>query len=198
MEAVKNLTKYSLLKEINAIESMSKSHKEKINKMIGDDHTLFQSLLEIAFEYNNENSEKACTILEDSCEKNPDLIAFHLNYFTDSLLSITNESAVRSIAKVCHIISENYNSKFDSPIKLIITENQLSNIIEASFDWLLKDQKVSTKADAMETLYFIGLKSPWIHYELKMILEKNLEGESPAYISRAKKILDLIGKNKAA
>ena len=177
---------------------MSKSQKEKVAKMIGDDHDLFQSLLEIAFEYSNENADKACSVVEYCCEKSPDIIAFHLTYFTGYLSKITNESSVMAMSKVCNMIAENYNTKFDSPIKLILTDNQISDIIETSFDWLLKDQKVSAKADAMETLYFFGNKWPWVHYELKMILEKNLDEESPAYSTRARKILDLIVKNNAA
>lgn len=198
MEAIKTMSKYSLIKELNAVKVLTKSSRDKISRMIVKDQSVFQSLLEIAFDYNNELSSKACSVLESVCEERPDWIAFNLNYFTENLPNVQGDSNVRSISKICNMIAQNYNSKFDSPIKLIITEDQVSQLIETCFEWLLSDYKVATKANAMETLYHIGKQIGWIHYELKMIIEKNIPVESPGYTSRAKKVLEAISKDTAA
>lgn len=198
MKTEKSITKYSLIKELNAIRDASRSPRNKVAKMVLTDQKLFQSLIEVAFDYDNEVSTKAIWILELVCEQRPDWIAFNLPYFTENLHKIHEDSAVRSAAKICNLIAQDYNSKFDSPIKLIITEAQISQIIETCFDWLLRDYKVATKAHAMESLYYLGIKTGWIHYELKMIIEKNLPVESPGYISRAKKVLDSMSSNNAA
>ena len=198
METVKSMTKFSLVKELNAVPNLSKSVRDKIIKNVINDQSIFQSLIEIAFDYNNEISIKACSILETTCEKRIDWLAFNLNYFIENLYKVKDESAIRSLAKICNLMMQDYDSKFDSPIKLIITNDQVSQLIETNFDWLLSNHKVSIKADAMEALYYLGNKISWIHYELKMILEKNLDDESPGYVSRAKKILEAISKNQAA
>ena len=199
MESVKNMTKYSLIKELNAIKTISKSHRDKISKIVLKDEALFKSLIEITFDYKNETSVKASLILEIVCEERLDWIAYNLPYFTENIAQLKNESAIRPASKICNLIAQEVNSKFDSPIKILVTNKQLEQIIETSFNWLNKqDTKVASKAHAMETLYFLGIKYPWIHYELKMIIEKNIPTESPGYTSRGTKILELLAKNDRA
>jgi hypothetical protein len=199
MESVKNMTKYSLIKELNAVKSMSKSHRDKISGIVLKDETLFKSLIEITFDYKNETSVKAALILEIVCEHRLDWIAYSLPYFTQHISKLENESAIRPASKICNLIAQDINSKFDSPIKIIATQKQLEQIIETCFDWLNnKETKVASKAHAMETLYYLGLQNKWIHYELNMILEKNIPKESPAYQTRGTKILELMAKNKIA
>jgi queuine/archaeosine tRNA-ribosyltransferase len=97
------------------------------------------------------------------------------------------------------LIAQDINSKFDSPIKIIATQQQIEQIIETCINWLNNENtKVASKAHAMEALYFLGIQNKWIHYELKMILEKNIPNESPAYGTRGTKILELMAKNDLA
>ncbi len=199
MESIKNMTKYSLIKELNAVKSMSKSHRDKISDIVLKDETLFTSLIEITFDYKNETSVKAALILEIVCEHRLDWIAYSLPYFTKHISKLENESAIRPASKICNLIAQDVNSKFDSPIKIIATQEQLEQIIETCFHWLNNEEtKVASKAHAMEALYFLGLQNKWIHYELKMILEKNIPKESPAYETRGTKILELMAKNNIA
>jgi len=198
METKQNTNKFSLLKELNAINNAGRESRLKVAKMVLKDQELFDSLLETAFEHDNELSVKAIWVLELVCEKNLEWIAFNLPYFIKNISKPTEESAVRSISKICNLIAQDYNSKFDSPIKLIMTKNHVSQMIETCFDWLVSDYKVATKAHAMETLYFLGIKTGWVHYELKMIIEKNLPIESPGYIARAKKVLEFMSNDNAA
>lgn len=198
MKTVKDMTKYSLLKELNAIQDAGRENRVKVTKMVLKDPALFQPLIEVAFEQGNNLSVKAIWILELVCEKRIDWLAFNLSYFIENLPTVNEESAVRSIAKICNLIAQDYNSKFESPIQLTMTQNHLSQMIETCFEWLLSDYKVATKAHAMETLYYLGIKTGWIHYELKMIIEKNLPTESPGYVARAKKVLESMSKNSAA
>ena len=198
METKTNTNKFSLLKELNAIQNASRESRIKVAKLVLKDESLFDSLLEVAFEHEGELSVKAIWVLELVCEKNLDWISFNLPYFIKNISKPTEESAVRSISKICNLIAQDYNSKYDSPIKLIMTEEHISQMIETSFDWLLSDYKVATKAHAMESLYYLGNKTGWVHYELKMIIEKNLPIESPGYIARAKKVLESMSNNNAA
>lgn len=199
MESIKNMTKYSLIKELNAVKSMSKSYRDKISKIVLKDESLFKSLIEITFDYKNEVSVKAALVLEIVCEHRLDWIAYSLPYFTENISLLKNESAIRPASKICNLIAQDINSKFDSPIKIIATQKQLEQIIETCFDWLNNEEtKVASKAHAMEALYYLGLKNAWIHYELKMILERNISKESSAYETRGTKILTLMAKNNIA
>ena len=199
MESINNMTKYSLIKELNAAKSMSKSHRDKISRIVLQDENLFRSLIEITFDYKNDTSVKAALILEIVCEHRLDWIAYSLPYFTQHISLLENESAIRPAAKICNLVAQDINSKFDSPIKIIATKEQLEQIIETCITWLNNEQtKVASKAHAMEALYYLGLQNKWIHYELKMILEKNIPKESPAYESRGKKMLELMAKNDIA
>ncbi len=198
MGAITKMTKYSLIKELNAIKTMSKSHRDKICRAVLKDESLFKSLIEIAFDYNDETSVKAALILENACEQRLDWIAYNLSHFTENIAYLKNESAIRPAAKICSLIAQEVNSKFDSPIKVIVTQEQIEQIIETCFDWLVKDTKVASKAHAMEALYFLGKQQHWIHYELEMIIKRDLEIESAAYSSRGLKILERMAKNNAA
>ena len=79
-----------------------------------------------------------------------------------------------------------------------MTHEQLSEIIETCFDWLMKDHKASIKTQSMDALYHIGKKISWIHYEIRLILEKNTADQSANYISKANKVLELISKTSMA
>ena len=198
MNAVKNMNKYSLIKELNIIPNTNRESLKKISKIILTDQSLFESLVEISFDYDNDISLKAIATLELVVEQRLDWIAYNLSYFTKNISRINDENAIKSVSKICNLIAQEYTSKFDSPIKLILTHEQLSEIIETSFDWLLKDYKSSIKTNAMDTLFHVGKKIGWIHYEMKLIIDKNISNESANYASKAKKVLEMIEKTSMA
>ena len=103
MKTVKDTSKYSLLKELNAIQDAGRENRVKITKKVLKDQELFQSLIEIAFEQGNGLSVKAIWILELVCEKRLDWLAFNLTYFIENIDNVKEESAVRSIAKICNL-----------------------------------------------------------------------------------------------
>ncbi|PID69350.1 MAG: hypothetical protein CR989_02080 [Flavobacteriales bacterium] len=195
MSAVKNMNKYALIKEIHSVPNQQREGLKKISKAISKDQSLFEPLVEIAFDYDNDISIKAIITLEIIVEQHTDWIAYKLAYFTQNISKLKSESAIKSAAKICNLIAKEYTSKYDSPIKLLATHEQISEIIETCFDWLLsKDLKHGIKANAMEALFHLGKKINWVHYELKLILEKSIENSFNAFTNRAKKILALIEK----
>jgi len=198
MDAIKNMNKYSLIKELNSIPSINRESVKQLSKIILNDQNLFKSLVEVAFDYDNEISLKAIITLEIVVEQRLDWIAYNLSYFTNNISALKNENAIRSASKICNLIAQDYTSKFDSAVKLIMTHEQLSEIIETCFDWLLKDYKASIKTQSMEALFHIGKKVSWVHYEVKLILEKNSTNQSSNYISKANKVLEMISKTSMA
>jgi hypothetical protein len=73
-----------------------------------------------------------------------------------------------------------------------LTENQLQQITECCFDWLISDVKVASKCYAIRTLQLLGNHFDWIHPELKIILEKDYTYHSAAYKAVGREILKKI------
>ncbi len=67
-----------------------------------------KDLLEIAFNVKDKNHHKACWILELICEEKMDLFFPFLEIFCETLPLYKNDSAIRSISKICLFLS---NSK---------------------------------------------------------------------------------------
>ena len=153
----------------------------------------FPKLLEHCFDTSYTYFYKAAWVLEFVLEKKPEFLFPYMDFFTGNLSGIRHESAIRPLAKICKQMAEIHVSNTLNNARNILKYNNISNIVEASFDWLISDTKVASKVYSMDTLYQLGrLKNPklkWIHPALNDILEKNISNESAAYKAHAKKIL---------
>lgn len=138
-------------------------------------------LLEIAFDTKDKNHHKACWILELICEEKMDLFLPYLDEFCKTLPYYKNDSAIRSISKICLFLS---NSK-----KYSLTENQEEKIIETCLDWLIDSNKAANAAYTMRTLYNLGKKHTWVNEELKVLLQRDCSYQTPGYKSAVKDIL---------
>jgi hypothetical protein len=144
---------------------------------------LFPDLLELALNLDDKNHHKACWILELVLEKQLHFVTDHLPVFCLSLSKFTNESALRSISKICLFLSRH----------LTLSNLQEDQIIESCFDWLInEDRKVAAKAYAIRTLFELGKKNDWIHPELQRILSDDYHKHSVAYKAVAREILKKI------
>jgi hypothetical protein len=73
--------------------------------------------------------------------------------------------------------------------KIILTETQEEKIIEACLDWLIQTDKAANAAYSMRTLYHLGKKYAWINEELKLILYREFENQTPGYRFAVKDLL---------
>lgn len=162
--------------------------RDEISREIISKPELFQDLLNIAFDTNDLNHYKACWILELVLENNIDWVLPYLGKFCQSLQTYSHDGAIRSISKICMFTAKRHLKK-SNPQQQFLSENQLQQISEACFDWLISDKKVASKAYAMRTLFEIGKIQDWIHPELKEILSKDFPHHSPAYKAASKDIL---------
>lgn len=111
-------------------------------------------------------------------------------FFCSNLKILKDESSMRPIAKVTQLLIKSHYKKNENCIKL--SEENLQDCIEASFDWLINDTKVATKAYSIRTLYILGNYYDWIHPELKVIIDKDFGDHSAAYKAVAKEVLKKI------
>ncbi len=140
-----------------------------------------KDLLEISFNTKDKNHHKACWILELIFEERLELIIPFQEAFCLALTRYTSPSAIRSLSKICLFLSK---SK-----KITLTETQQEKIIEACLDWLIQTDKAANAAYSMRALYHFGKKHPWINEELKLILSREFENQTPGYRFAVKDLL---------
>jgi len=179
----------NLVEELNNLSALRKN-RLRVADLVLDDENFFLPLLKIALAYDNKISIKAAWILEFVCIQKLECIFPYLDVFSKNLKFIHFDSAIRPFSKICMLLATKFNSD-----KELFNKNKenIRQIVEVEFDWLISDQKVAVKAYTMEALYFYDKNIDWIHPELKAILLKDHSKESAAYIARAKKILKWIG-----
>lgn len=152
--------------------------------------TYFKELIVICCTTTNPNSYKACWVLEFVAYEKLEWFTEYLDYFCQNIKFITNESSIRPIAKVIQTLLKSHYNKSETGI--VFSETQLQNCIEISFDWLITDTKVATKAYSIRTLYLLGYHYNWIHPDLKQIITKEYHNHSAAYKAVAREILKKI------
>jgi len=165
-----------------------KDSRQKYADEVLDNPELLAELIPLCFETSDKCHPKACWVFELICIEKIDSIKEFLDFFCSNIEKLTNESAIRSISKVCFLLTVSHFKKKE----IQLTENHLEQIAETCFDWLIKDTKVASKAHVMRTLYLLGHHFDWIHPELKTIITKDFPNHTPAYKAVAKEVLKKI------
>ena len=74
---------------------------------------------------------------------------------------------------------------------LFFTKDEINGLIDGSFDWLIDTETpVAVQCNCIDVLFNLSNQEDWIMPELQRILEQNLLSNSPAILSRTKKILN--------
>lgn len=164
--------------------------RDELSGEVFNDSSLFDELMEMALDLKDKNHYKACWTLELVLEKEIDWLGEYLSRFCETLPLYKHEGAVRSVSKVCLFSVKNHLKRRDG----FLSPEQLQQITETCFDWLIADTKVASKAYAMRALYLIGKNEDWVYPELKVILQQGFPEHSPAYKAAAKEILQKIAR----
>ena len=167
-----------------------RENRLKAAQEILENKDLFDELVAICFSPSDKNNHKACWILEFVAYEELLWLQPHLDFFCSNIKILKDESAIRPIAKVVQLLVKSHYQKAENSI--LLSEENLQELIEISFDWLITDVKVATKAYSIRTLYLLENHYDWIHPELKIILEKDFGDHSAAYKAVAKEVLKKI------
>lgn len=182
------MTKEEFYSELSKVD-ISRNSRLSFALIIKNDMSLFPYLIEILFNVNDKISCHAAWVLEFVCADYLYAIIPHIDTFTKNIHRVHFDSAVRPVSKVCQFIAKAYVSKENHTFKRLLTPKHKERIVETSFDWMINNHKVATKVFAMETLFLFGYENPWIHTDLKQIIEKDFSTQSTAFKSRARHIL---------
>jgi len=149
-----------------------------------------QDLITFGCTINDNQHHKAMWILEIVVEKNTVAFVPYLQQFCNTLQLWKDVGAQRSAAKIA-MIAVIANSQTS-----ILNEQQLQQLTEQCFDWLIGDSKVAVKVYAIYALGEAGLSNKWIYAELEQILLKDYGDQSPGYKAAARKVLKRIHSKK--
>ena len=161
--------------------------RDKISGFVLEHTEHFKLLLDLGLDVSDKNHHKAWWTLELVLESDIGLIRRYLDEFTDSLNRFTDESALRSISKICLFMAMKQFRRGEKDD--FATDEQLQKIASAAFDWLIDDRKVATKAYAMRTLFLLGKRYDWIYPDLKEVLSKDFPYHSAGYKAAARQLL---------
>ncbi|MBT8320876.1 MAG: adenylosuccinate lyase [Eudoraea sp.] len=150
---------------------------------------LLPDLLHITFRDEDPLSCKASWILDMVLREKQDLLLPHLDYFCQHLGKVNLDGVVRPLAKICEMLVLACLHQKKPGVFGKISDENLEAIATACFDWLISEQKVAPQAYSMTSLYYLGFQFPWIHGELRQVLEQNYSYGSAGYRARARKLL---------
>ncbi|MGB3006463.1 MAG: hypothetical protein WBC06_08150 [Chitinophagaceae bacterium] len=164
------------IKEVILLEH-SKANKDVIVNWIGADQKRFGKLFDLFLNGDTIISQRASWPLSYAVQSNPFLINPYLGKLLKNLSKPNLHDAVkRNTLRLLHEIS--------------IPKRFCGLIMNTCFDYIVSPmEKPAIKAFSLTILYNFSRQYPEIKNELKTIIESNWDNESPAYKSRARKIL---------
>ncbi|GEQ85988.1 hypothetical protein ULMS_14960 [Patiriisocius marinistellae] len=158
----------------------------------------FPELLKFCFQVDEEISFRAAWILEFVCLENVTLLYPHFEKFFEKLPYIYREQALRPFSKICWLLTERFYKKKEASLLLHFRGEYREQLVECCFDWLISEKKVATQAFAIKSLFLLGKEYDWIHPELKVIIEQNINTNSAGYKSIGSKALIAIKKHRSS
>lgn len=159
------------------LEEHSKAQCKKIVDYIGRDKTRFSELMKAFFEGEYRITQRAAWPMSYAVRENPELI---IPYF-QKLLNMLQKPSVHNavIRNITRLLQD-----------VQIPKRYHGNIMTTCFEYISSENiPAAIKAFSLTILDNLSKDYPEIRPELKLIIEERWDHETPAFKSRAKKIL---------
>lgn len=168
----------------------SKASRAHAVTLVVDNLQVLPELIERAFS-KDKNHFKYCWWLEFLNRQHIEVLCPHMDVVLEKAQHLTNQSAIRPIAKIIETFVLNYYSKKPNDIvQTMMTSAVKEKMVTRGFEWLIDDQlKVAPRAYSMTSLFHLGKDVDWVHEELRLVIEQNYASESAAYKARGRMIL---------
>jgi len=182
--------------DIEKVNHSMASRAEAVDLVIHNLEVL-PELIERAFS-RDKNHFKYCWWLEFLNRQHIEILCPHMDVILNKANGLTNQSAIRPIAKTIETFVLNCYSKTPNEIvQKMMSPKIKEKMISCAFEWLIDDQlKVAARAYSMTSLYHLGKDVSWVHPELRLVIEQSYATESVAYQARARMILKKLSKKK--
>jgi len=173
----------------------SKASRAHAVALVIDNLEVLPELIEKAFMLEK-NHFKYCWWLEFLNRQHIEVLCPYMVTIFDRAQYLTNQSAIRPIAKIIETFVLNYYSKEPNDlVRTMMSSAIKEQMVTRGFEWLIDEQlKVAPRAYAMSSLYHLGKDVNWVHAELILVLEQNYRHQSAAYKARARMILKKLKK----
>ena len=175
--------------DIENVNHSKASRAEAVDLVIHNLEVL-PELIEKAFS-EDKNHFKYCWWLEFLNRQYIEVLCPYMDIILEQAQHLTNQSAIRPIARIIETYCLNYYSKTPhESVQDMMTNSIKELMVNRSFEWLIDHQlKVAPRAYSMISLYHLGKDVSWVHSELKLIIEQNYASESAAYKARGRMVL---------
>ena len=172
---------YQYIKKLLEAEH-SKVQTVRVVEYIGSDSERFEALMQLFFADDWCLNQRASWPMPLIVERYPELISPYIERLIQNLENPSHNAVVRNTIKLLQDI--------DIPEK---SQGQVVNLCMS----LLADPKepVANRVFSMTVIYSISKKWPDLQNELRILIESQMDSESPGFKSRGGKILKLISKN---
>ncbi len=173
----------NLYKEI--LHEHSKVQTNKIVVWVGSSQQRFNELVKLFLGDEYRVTQRAGWPLSNLAIEHPHLVKKHLPRFVKLLTNNKNHNAVkRNIVRLLQVVE--------------IPEQLHGHVMDICFRFVADvEEAVAVKAFSLTILENLSQQYPEILNELKVIIEERWNYETPAFHSRAKKILAKIDKEKS-
>ncbi|MGB0897313.1 MAG: adenylosuccinate lyase [Flavobacteriaceae bacterium] len=169
----------------------SKASRSDAVDLVLDNLEVIPELVDKAFS-SDKIHFKYCWWLEFLNRQHIEVLCPYMELILTKAEQLTNQSAIRPIARMIETYCLNYYSKTpNSHVIHMMTDSVKELMVTRCFEWLIDDQlKVAPRAYSMISLFHLGKDVAWVHPELQLIIEHNYLTESDAYKARARMVLN--------
>ena len=159
------------------LQEHSRAQASKISKYVGSDPERFMVLVDVFLKGPYRVTQRAAWPLSLVVEQHPILIIPHLKKILDHLNQPGIHDAVkRNTLRMLQFID--------------VPKKYQGRIADICFTFLGdRNEAVAIRVFAMTVLANISIQNPDLKTELRIIIEDQLPYESPAYVSRARRVL---------
>ena len=167
-------------------ERHSKENTAKMVALIGSNKKLFGELISFIFTEDKKLAPRAAWIASEISKLHPELIKPHIKDLVNNLQkNNTDEAVKRNSLRILQWVN--------------IPPSLHGNLMNICFDIIISGHEPpAVKANALTILDHLRERYPEIRDELKVVIESQFEEESPAFKSRASKILKKLSVNKGS
>ena len=160
-------------------EEHSKKQTDRIVNYIGDDQKRFAELIKLFFKGEYRITQRAAWSLSYCVRRHPELITPYFKPLLDNLARKDIHIAViRNTVRLLQDVS--------------IPKRYHGRVMSTCFEFIQSPETpIAIKAFSLTILSHLAIDYPEIRGELKLIIEEQWEHATPAFRSRAKKVLNM-------
>jgi hypothetical protein len=168
------------------LKEHTRAQASKIADYVGDNKALFNDLVDVYLTGPYRITQRAALPINICAERSPLLVIPHLKKLLDHL----DKPGLHGSGKRNTIRLLQY---------VVIPERYRGRVAEVCFRYLQdKKEAIAVKVFSMSVLAQIARDEPGLKRELKLVIEDFLPYSSPAFISRAKKVLKELNKEPSS